>query len=227
MDDSGDPTQASQTISVSANVVDGRWVIKDVPALKEEKFTSSLSNYQSKISFQLSGYKEPLTPRRVMGSWFTMAEELLKDEDFGDGLSKSNGWLDNEMKTICAGASSPLEKAQKIYAYVRDNFTCTSHEALYLSNPAKQTFSKKNGNEADLNLLLVAMFRHEGMTSDPVILSTRDNGFTTESYPIMDKFNYVICKLVIDDKKYYLDASREYLGFNRLPLQCYNGHSGG
>jgi hypothetical protein len=41
----------------------------------------------------------------------------------------------------------------------------------------------------------------------------------------MDKFNYVICRVVIDDKKYYLDASHEYLGFNRLPEECYNGHA--
>ncbi|HSC38581.1 MAG TPA: transglutaminase domain-containing protein, partial [Chitinophagaceae bacterium] len=146
-------------------------------------------------------------------------------ERFGEGLDKPNNWLDNDMKTICAGAGTPLDKARKIYAYVRDNITCTDHEAFYLTSTLKQVFTKRNGNVVDVNLLLVAMLRHEGMEADPVLLSTRDNGFTYESYPILERFNYVICRLKIDDKKYCLDASHDYLGFNRLPEECYNGHS--
>ena len=219
------PTGPTETYNINSNVVTARWVVKDAPALKEESFTSTVNNHVSKISFQLSGLREPLTPKKIMGTWFTFAEELLKDEDFGEGLTKANNWLDGDMKTICAGAATPLEKARKIYAYLRDNFTCTGHHSKYLSAPAKQTFSKKNGNDADINLLLVAMLRHEGLNSDPVLLSTRENGFTYESYPILDRFNYVICQLVIDDKKYYLDASHDYLGFNKLAENCYNGHA--
>ena len=219
------PTGPTESYNINSNVVDARWVIKEAPALKEEKFTSTIENHLSKVSFQLSGYREPLTPKRIMGSWFTLAEELLKDEDFGDGLGKSNGWLDNDLKSICAGAATPLERARKIYAYIRDNFTCTSHNSKYLSASSKQTFSKRNGNDADINLLLVTMLRHEGMNSDPILLSTREHGFTYETYPIIDRFNYVICRLVIDDKKYYLDASHDYLGFNKLAEDCYNGHA--
>ena len=35
------------------------------------------------------------------------------------------------MKTIVAGASDQLEKAKRIYAYVRDNFTCINHNEIY------------------------------------------------------------------------------------------------
>ena len=219
------PTGPTETYSINSNVVDARWVVKDAPALKEEHFTSTINNHLSKISFQLAGYREPLTPKKIMASWFTVAEELLKDEDFGESLGKPNNWLDNDAKTICGGTATSLDKARKIYAYVRDNFTCTGHSSIYISAPAKQTFSKKNGNEADLNLLLIAMLRHEGLTAEPILLSTREHGFTYETYPIMDRFNYVICRLVIDDKKYYLDASHEYLGFNKLAGNCYNGHA--
>lgn len=223
---SSDPTQASETINISSNVHDFRWVIKDAPALKEERFTSTVDNYIAKISFQLSEYRFPGRPvEQKMSSWFMVADELLKYEDFGEGLDKPNGWLDNDMKTICAEANTPLDKARKIYAYVRDNFTCTNHNNYYRSNTPKQTFSKRNGNVADINLLLLIMLRHEGLDAEPVLLSTRDNGVTYEAYPIMDRFNYVICRLVADGQKYYLDASREYLGFAKLPAECYNGHA--
>jgi len=44
-------------------------------------------------------------------------------------------------------------------------------------------------------------------------------------YPLLDKFNYVICRMNIEGKDYYLDASEPHLGFGYLPLQCYNGHA--
>jgi hypothetical protein len=42
---------------------------------------------------------------------------------------------------------------------------------------------------------------------------------------VMDRLNYVICRAVIDDRPYYLDASHPRLGFGMLPGNCYNGHA--
>ncbi|HEX3933604.1 MAG TPA: hypothetical protein VHW43_02925, partial [Puia sp.] len=61
--------------------------------------------------------------------------------------------------------------------------------------------------------------------ADPVLLSTRDHGFNMASYPILDKLNYVIVRVKIDDKVYYLDATRRQLGFGTLASNCYNGHA--
>ena len=223
---SDDPTQRSESTNISGNVSDIRWVIKDAPGMKEEKFTSTIDNHRSKITFQLSEYRFPNTPvKPIMGNWFKAAEDLLKHEDFGAGLDKPNNWLDDNMKTICAGATTPLEKTKKIYAWVRDNFTCTGYHALYTSGTSKQTFAKRNGNVVDINILLVTMLHHEGIAADPVLLSTRSNGITYEAYPIIDRFNYVICEAAIDNKRYYLDGSHQYLGFDKLPIDCYNGHA--
>jgi Domain of Unknown Function with PDB structure (DUF3858)/Transglutaminase-like superfamily len=215
----------SDRYTFSGNVVENRWAIKNVPSLKEEKFTSTLRNHVEKIEFQLSEYRQPLTYRSVMGNWVTASESLMKDEDFGANLSKSNNWLDDDIKAICAGAISPKEKAEKIFAFVRDNFTCTDHSATSLTMPLKQVFSKKNGNVAEINLLLIAMMSHEGILAKPVLLSTRDHGVTNEIYPMLNLFNYVICQLTIGESTYFLDASRPYLGFNKLPADCYNGHA--
>ncbi len=69
------------------------------------------------------------------------------------------------------------------------------------------------------------MLRHEGFNADPLLLSTRDNGFTNEIYPLVDRFNYVVCHVEIDGINYNLDASSPYNGFNCLPPYCYNGHA--
>jgi hypothetical protein len=44
-------------------------------------------------------------------------------------------------------------------------------------------------------------------------------------YPLMDQYNYVICRSNIDGKIYHLDATEPLLAFGNLPLICYNGHA--
>jgi hypothetical protein len=65
--------------------------------------------------------------------------------------------------------------------------------------------------------------RYAGLQADPVLLSTRSHGFIHQLYPLQTRFNYVICKAVIDGKTWLLDASEPHLGFGFLPLECYNG----
>ncbi len=208
------------------NVVTHRWVMKNVPALVEEPFTSSVENYLARIEFQLSGYAfRNTSPKDFMGNWVSVSEELLKEDDFGADLDNNNGWLDADLQAVTAGAKSQLEKAQKIFAFVRENFNCTSHQSLYLTDPLKTVFKNRHGNEAEVNLLLAAMLRHEKITADPVILSTRDNGFANPIYPLLSRFNYVVARVKIDSKDFYLDASEPWLAFGKLPGWCYNGYA--
>ena len=223
MDNSG--TTRTEHYSLNANVTDYRWVMKDVPALKEESFTSTLENHIAKIEFQLSDYRYPLTPKKIMGSWEQASVELLKSENFGSTLTKDNGWLSDVVNEATKGATNDLDKAKKIYAYVRDNMTCTNYGRLYLEKTLKNTLKDKSGNEAELNLLLTAMLIKAGFKADPVMLSTRSHGYTYELYPLMDKFNYVISRLELGGNHYFLDASQPRLGFGRLSYESYNGHA--
>lgn len=217
---------ASEHYSITSNVVLHKWVAKNVPELKSESFTSTLKNHISKVEFQLSQYRFPNMPvKDILGNWQKLATVLMKDENFGESLTKNNNWLDDEMKTVTGGTTDKLEKAKKIYAYVRDRFTCTGKRGFGLSASLKTIDKNKNGYEADINLLLIAMLKHEDIDANPVILSTRGHGYTNEFYPLIDRFNYTICNVKINDKNYYLDASDPALGFNHLPNECYNGHA--
>jgi hypothetical protein len=223
-DQGKDVGSRSETYSITSTNTLSRWVIKNVPALKEEKFTSSLDNYISKIEFQMSGQQFPDMPHKdILGNWITLSEELLKDEDFGEKLDKDNSWLNDDIKAIQAGTTDKLEEAKKIYAYVKSNIKCKGIHGINLTAPIKESFKIKSGYVSDVNLLLTAMLRHENIEASPVILSTRSNGFANEFYPLVNRFNYVICKVEIDGVSYFLDASKTYLGFNKLPEYCYNG----
>jgi hypothetical protein len=218
-------TGATEKDHFNALVTDYRWVMKNVPALKEESFTSTINNHIAKIEFQLAELRYPLTPRNVMGTWTQTCEELLKDEDFGLSLSRDNPWLNDVMDDAVHNAASDIDKAKNIYAYVRDNLTCTNHNRVSLDQPLKSILKSRNGNEAEINLLLVAMLKKAGLHADPVMLSTRSHGYTYAMYPLLDRFNYVIAQLTTGDRTVYLDASEPHMGFGKLSYKCYNGHA--
>lgn len=216
---------ATERERFDAKVSDNRWVMKDVPALKEESYTSTINNHIARIEFQLASMGEPFTFRRIMSTWDIVAKELMDDDDFGAQLKKDNGWLNEAIGLATGNASSETDKARKIYAWVRDNFTCTNYNGKYLEQPLKNVLKSKTGNVAEINLLLTAMLRKAGLQAYPVILSTRSHGYANPMYPLMDRFNYLVSKTVADGKDYLLDASEAGQGFGRLGYECYNGHA--
>jgi hypothetical protein len=218
-------TGPSMKTNFRASVTEYRWVMKDVPALREENYTSTLRNHIARIEFQLAEVRPPFPPKNIMGTWTEACDQLLKDENFGGSLSRDNPWLNDVMKTILDSTRNDNRKAEKIYAYVRDHLTCTNRNARMLDQPLKNVLKNGRGNVAEINLLLVAMLRKAGLDADPVLLSTRGHGYTYEMYPLLDRFNYVIAQLALRDQVVYLDASETALGFGKLDYDCYNGHA--
>ena len=215
---------ATESGSVSANTIHSLWAMKDVPALKKEEYVSSLDNYRASLQFQLSALKFPDEPvRPVMNNWMKEASDLMTAEYFGVDLYRNNGWLNDDLKRLTSDASDELGKAKNIFEFVRDNFSCSNYEEWRLSQPLKKTFETKKGNVGDINLLLTAMLKNRGFDAQPAILSTRDNGRANEVYPIMDQYNYLICRVKIGDHYYLLDAANGELGFGHLSDDCYNG----
>ncbi len=218
-------TERTENVRFNASVTDYRWVIKNIPALKEESYTSTIDNHTQKIEFQLSEQRDPLKYHRYIESWPQVAGKLLESENFGLQLDKDNGWLDDVTDPLTKGVNSQLEKAKKIFAYVRDNFTCTAHSDRMLGQTLKNLVKNRNGTVSEINLLLAAMLKHVKIETDPVLLGTRSHGVTYELYPLLHQYNYVICKTDIGGKTYFLDATEPRLGFGYLPLRCYNGHA--
>ena len=218
-------SMGSGRLELDARVYNVKWVLKDMPGLKVEPFTTSLQNHISKINFQLAQIKMPeQLPEDVVQSWEQIADKRNKDERFGEPINNQNNWLDADMQKIIGNAGTEDEKARKIFAFVRNNFTKKSNGTMLSVNTTlKDIFKNKSGSVADINLLLIAMLRHEKINASPILLSTRNNGFINATYPIMDQFNYLICVAIVDEKEVYLDATENKLGFGKLPLHCYNG----
>jgi hypothetical protein len=216
--------ERSEVVNFKTNTYHSTWAMQNLPALKREDFTTTLQNHVAKIEFQLASLRYPNSPERpFMRTWPQVAEELMKSESFGADLNGRNGWMTDEINKIVGSEKSDLGKAKKVFAYIRDNFKCTDYSATILSASIKKIFQAKAGNVADINILLTAMLKHMNYEAFPALLSTKDHGISYEAYPILSKFNYVICKLTLDTTSYLLDASQSKIGFGKLPEECYNG----
>ncbi len=215
----------NRDLFVNANTVKHRWVMKDIPAFHWENYLSTPGNYIDKIQFQLSKTYNGSDTRDVMNTWKKATEEMLNQEDFGRPLKEENDWLNEWIDKITAGKTDHLQQAKDIYYYVSSHFTCTDRYNKFIKTNLRDVVKKNSGTVGDINLLLIAMLRNKDFTADPVVLSTREYGFNLSRYPMLERLNYVIARVQVDGKIYYLDAAHPLLGFGQLADNCYNGHA--
>jgi hypothetical protein len=216
--------------SLGGNSAYVHWIKKNVPALHNEPDITTLDNYYSRVSFQLNYFQwsDDNEKHEFMTDWKSTSRILLGYDDFGLALNNENNWIIEELRNVIQNSNSEEENIVKIYNYVRDNFNAIGKEgysknSLYVRNSLKAVFKKKEGNVAEINLLLTAMLRKAGIRADPLILSTRSNGIAHPGYPLISEYNYVICVAFTGDRIIGLDASQPFNGFGQLPIECYNG----
>ena len=215
------------SLSVNANTIKHRWVMKEVPAFYVENFLTTPENYMDEIDFQLSQTYNGQTTREVKKTWSMATQDMLKQKDFALFMTdpEETEWLDKPLESIAANSKGGLEAAKDIYYYISDNFTCINHHNKYIRTSLKDVYKTQKGNVGEINLLLTAMLKRRNIIAAPVVLSTRESGYNYASYPILSRLDYAVCKATIDGKEYYLDASCPQLGFGHLPPDCYNGHA--
>jgi hypothetical protein len=217
-------TGPSNMITVTPGITTYKWALKNVPAIHEESFITTTDNYINRVEFQLSAYNWPGEPRKpVQSTWEDLMKDMMKDPEMAGALDNNNGFLGNTVEGLVKDVKTDKEKAQKIFTWVRDNFTCTDHRALWMQKSLKTVFNAKAGNVAEINILLVAMLKKAGLFASPVLLSTRGNGYVYQFYPLYTRFNYVIAGVKLGEEYITLDASEPLLGFCKLIPACYNG----
>jgi hypothetical protein len=200
-----------------------RWVQNDVPAFREEPFMNAMINYQSALEFELASYKPPAgMVNNYTQTWEKINEDLMDDEDFGLQL-KRGGFLKDVVTQLKVPADDQVKQMIAAFNFVRNTMKWDNRNRVYLTQNLRNVFEKKAGSSADINLLLVTLLRELGLQSNPVILSTRNNGAIHPAQIMVNQFNYVIASVNIGDKTYLLDATEKDGSYNLLPPRCING----
>ena len=200
-----------------------KFVMKDLPAFKDEAFISSPEDYKVKINFQLSAIvNQQGTERQIMSTWPKLVSDLLDDEDFGKYLKSSAKTSKPIFDSWGLNFSTETEKAEYILKYIKANYTWNREIDKMAHRSVKELIKQKTGNSAEINLYLIGMLRSAGLDANPVIISTRKHGKIATDYPFLHFFNDVLAGVKIDGKFKLLDGTDPLCTFEEIPTNCVN-----
>lgn len=206
--------------ALSANT----WQAIDMPAFHIEPFLNNYANYITKFEFQLESFRYYGRTIALSTSWRKVIENLLKSPDFGVALKSSN--FLNDIAGTLKDKNMPTEQAvTEAYRYIQKNARWNGQKTLFVSGSYRKRFEEEHTcNSAEINLALIALLNKMGITTHPIVLSTRDNGMLVEYSPTVSKLNYVIGYVDHGGVNMFLDATSEHVGIpGILPSFCLNG----
>jgi hypothetical protein len=195
-----------------------------IPALRNnEPFISSIRNYRGGMKFELTQTNFlPLQGRlkTFSNSWEDVSKQIFKSSSFGTELKKSS-YYKKDLEKILTTSKTNSDKIVSIFKYVKKHVKWNGNYSKYTDNGVKKAYKEGVGNVADINLMLTAMLRSAGLEANPVLLSTRTNGFPI--LPTLNGFNYVIALVELGGgDTILLDASEEFSLPNMLPTRTLN-----
>jgi Domain of Unknown Function with PDB structure (DUF3857) len=209
----------------SFNMLTYHWIQKDVPAIKPEKYMTSLEDFKTKLTFYLEEIRPPNSPyRTVVKPWGEIAKLFMDDSDFGNFIEKKNA-MKEELETVVKPTMTPSEKVQAIYDYVGKTFDVYENGySLSLSASLKDMKTKKKVTVTDKNLIFMNMLTQSGIAVSPVMLRTRDEGHVGTDKAVLRRFNRVISHVKIDKDTFFVDASGYPQPMKLLPFDDLCGY---
>ncbi len=213
-------SEPTNTTSLGYASTYGNWIAENIPAAKDEPYVSNMDNYVSRIEFDLSKLTIPgRVYRDLSASWNVISRNLTEDPEFG-GYLRTKNFMEEEMARAATQFENETERTDHIYALVQEHMKWNENKSIFTKNSIETVWQAKNGNSAEINLLLVNMLQKAGIQAFPVLCSTVENGFMTR--PDLNTMNYVFAYVQIGDKHIYLDATDKHLPAGMLPRRSLN-----
>ena len=200
-----------------------RFVLKSIPAFQETDFISTPKDYVNRMRLQLSSYEfYTLLKKDAIDSWPKLKKYLLNQENLRTYFKK-NKQVKELTQDFVQDSMTGLEKLVKVYDHIRNHFEWDGTYDIYAEQRIKELLQKKEGNAADINLLLLATLREVGISADPVVISTRNHGKVYKKVPFLDDFNHILVRAKVAEKHILLDATDPERPYQLLPPAVFNG----
>ncbi len=196
-----------------------RYAVKDLPALRAEPYITTMSDYMTRLRFELVEAVVDGRVKRFTQSWPDVDKSLIDDDQVGSYLRKTS-FLKEAAKTINSKYKDTLSRVTEAHRFIRTSMNWNGMATYWSNSSPKTIFEQKTGNSAEINMLLVGLIREMGLEAYPVILSTRSNGAVFMEIPMVSYFNDMVGVAMIGNKEVLLDATDSYLPMGLLPERC-------
>ncbi|NBA86235.1 DUF3857 domain-containing protein [Emticicia sp. CRIBPO] len=198
-----------------------RVVIKDAPAFKNEPYITTSEDYLSKVDFELSQVSIPgQSVKSYSVSWEDLDKTLLESDNWGMRLRRSNYLKEavEQLKTV----PDMNERLAKAHSFMTGRFKWNGNTGLWLREDLKKVYDNKTGSASELNMCMLTLLRELDFKAHPVILSTRENGKINPAFPLIDRFDYTMVMVELNDEKIFIDITDELLKPGSIPEDCLN-----
>ena len=211
----------SSNISYTENITILR--VNNAPGFKTEPFMNSPINYLSKIEHEIVTFRAGFGRSTDYSStWPKLSKQLMESNSFGKMLNRSN-FLSDEVSKIMETHSEPADRMVAAFSLIQQEMTWNNRNGIYATQNLRKVWDDKQGNAADINLLLVVLLRELEIDAEPVILSTRSHGIVNPTQIMLSSFNYTIAWAKVGDDEFVMDATEKHTPFYLLPTRCING----
>lgn len=205
------------------NVVHSAYIMKNIPALpdQDEVFSPARQNYLQSLHFQISEIRIAHFTFDNFSNWDN-AVKTLNSTTYFNIFKKDADKLERRLKDIIGTQKDTLEISKSIYQYVTHHYRLNKQNKRFRPVELRRIDSSKSGSVSDLNILVMQLHQLAGITTYPVLISSKSHWFSHPLYPILERFNYIVSHVTINGQDYFLDAANPEMGYGKLTSDLFN-----
>ena len=187
--------------------------VKDVPAYKRESSSPNHALSYPHIvcvskAYTENGQRKPLFESvKDLYAWY---------RSLCDSIGNQPAQLKDRVASITNGKQTDLEKAETIFYWVQDNIRYIAFEDGIMGfkpDAAQNVLNKKYGDCKGKANLMKEMLKLAGLDARLTWIGTSDLPYDY-SLPSLCVDNHMICTVIINGKRYFLDGTEEFIALN-------------
>jgi len=182
------------------------WLLKNPAKCKDENYMPTLSEAGMTLSVS------------SINSWDRIANWY---SDLAVPQAREDHNLEATYQEIFAGKNlnTDLEKAKAIYEYIANNINYSSvsfRQSNYVPQKPMVTISTRLGDCKDVSTLYHTLAQKAGLSTNLVLVNTRDNGEKAIALPSIE-FNHCIIKIDLPEGPLFQELTDNDLPFGAMP----------
>ncbi len=193
----------------------------NIPPFKKESYTALDKDLRQKLYFELVQYKTEGKTQKYSKTWNAITRELLEAPGCGAALNDSifsKAYLDS----ITNIYPQKMDRVKAAYQIIKSEMMWNGLNGIYAQTELSEAFQSRSGNGAVINLCLINLLNHLGLDAYPVVLRERADGKLKTESPNLKQLNYLIAKVLVDNKPVLLDAADPISSFGVLSPKALN-----
>ena len=179
------------------------------------------------ITAELSSFSLRSTaPTNYANTWEHVDELLMADDDLGKRMKDQSPLYEQLKAENIQTIANEQERAAAVCRLVFNRVKWNGKYGLW-ARDTHETLQKGEGNNADVNMLLLQTLRDAGLKVNIVVLRQRDLGALPMNFPTISKLTtYIVSIKTRNAGTVYIDASSPEGKLNTLPelLQVERAH---